>query len=318
MPNLMAQKAGIRHLVAASLILSICACNAPPPDETPVMVDGAVAATVNGDKIYVSDVELEAVARGLVSAGQQIGPGNADYDSVLNQLVEEKLMAQEALRRGLDKDPASQRRLARARDRILGNLLVESVVAEQVTEDDIEKMYKEQVALQQDDDQVLVAHILVDTQEEAQQLFDRIQAGENFESLVVSHSKDSATRMEKGSLGYVSPNDEPEPFPEVIANTGVGEVSPPFKADDGWHILKVKDRRSKPPQTRDQMRPEIVTFLTFEQMAKLIRRLKAEAHIAKGEPALDAVPATPYRLPDTGDGGPPDETPAPKPPGTEL
>ncbi|MCB2134804.1 MAG: hypothetical protein KDE08_02490, partial [Rhodobacteraceae bacterium] len=81
MPNLMAQKAGIRHLVAASLILSICACNAPPPDETPVMVDGAVAATVNGDKIYVSDVELEAVARGLVSAGQQIGPGNADYDS---------------------------------------------------------------------------------------------------------------------------------------------------------------------------------------------------------------------------------------------
>ncbi|MEZ5946465.1 MAG: peptidylprolyl isomerase [Hyphomonas sp.] len=318
MPKLMAFRAGIRPLVAASLVALICACGAPPAEETPVQVDGAVAAIVNGDRIYVSDVELEAVARGLVSPGQKIGPGNADYDAVLGQLIEETLMAQEAIRRGLDKDPTSQRRLARARDRILGNLLVESVVAAEVTETDIEAMYKAQVSLQQDDDQVLVAHILVPTEEEAQELFERIREGENFDSLVASHSQDSATRMEKGSLGYVSPNDEPEPFPVVIANTGVGEVSPPFQSADGWHILKVKDRRSKPPQTREEMRPEIVTFLTFEQMAKLIRRLKAEAKVLRGEPALDESSTTPYRLPDSDAEAPPEEASDPRPPGTEL
>ena len=307
-------------LVAGLALLAAPACNAPPEEEVPVRVEGATAATVNGEKIYVSDVELEAVARGLVPAGKKVKAGDPEYDTVLNQLVEQKLMAQEAIRRGLDKDPAGRRRLEMAEERILGNLLVENLVAEDVTEDQIEAMYQKQVALQQDDDEVRIAHILVDTKEEAQALFERIQAGESFESLVSANSLDSATRMEQGDLGYVSPNDEPAPFPLVIANTGVGEVSPPFESADGWHILKVKDRRSRAPKTREEMRPDIVTFLTLEQVAKIVRRLKAEAQIQQGEPGLDDASATPYRLPDTdtGAGDAPEDKASPAPEGTEL
>ena len=316
MLNLKALRACPRLLFAGLFVLAAAACSAPAEEEVPVRVEGATAATVNGEKIYVSDVELEAVARGLVPASQKIGPGNPDYDKVLNELIEQKLLSQEALRRGLDKDPAARRRLEMARERILFTLMVENLVATEVTEDQIEAMYQEQVTLQQDDDEVRIAHILVDTQEEAQALFERIQAGESFESLVSAHSEDSATRMENGDLGYISPNDEPAPFPLVIANTGVGEVSPPFESADGWHILKVKDRRSRPPQTREEMRPKIVTFLTFEQSSKLLRRLRAEAQIQQGEPGLDEGSATPYTLPDF------DEMPGDQPPpaseGTEL
>jgi peptidyl-prolyl cis-trans isomerase C len=318
--NLKALRVHPRILFAGLAIMTAAACSPPPEEEVPVRVEGATAATVNGEKIYVSDVELEAVARGLVPAGTKVKSGDPEYDTVLNQLIEQKLMAQEAVRRGLDKDPAGRRRLEMAEERILGNLLVENLVAEDVTEDQIEAMYEKQVALQQDDDEVRIAHILVDTKEEAQALFDRIQAGESFESLVSANSLDSATRMEQGDLGYVSPNDEPPPFPLVIANTGEGEVAPPFESADGWHILKVKDRRSRAPKTRAEMRPDIVTFLTLEQVAKIVRRLKAEAQIQQGEPGLDDDGATPYRLPDP-DSGPkdtPDDLAAPAPEGTEL
>ena len=318
MLNLKALRGPSRFLFAGLAVLAAAACSPPPEEEVPVRVEGATAATVNGEKIYVSDVELEAVARGLVPAGQKVKAGDPDYDTVLSQLIDQKLMAQEALRRGLDKDPAAQRRLQMAAERILGNLLVENLVAEDVTEDQIEAMYEEQVTLQQDDDEVRIAHILVDTKEEAQELFDRVQSGESFESLVSTYSKDSATRMEQGDLGYVSPNDEPAPLPLVIANTGVGEVSPPFQTADGWHILKVKDRRSRPPKTREEMRPDIVTFLTLEQISKILRRLRAEAQIQQGEPGLDAGAATPYRLPDTGEGAKPEKDPAPASEGTEL
>ena len=314
--NLKALRVSPRILFAGLAILAMAACGAPKEEEVPVRVEGATAAVVNGEKIYVSDVELEAVARGLVPAGQKIGRGDAEYDKTLNELIDQKLMAQEALRRSLEKDPAARRRLERAQERILFNLMVENLVAKEVTEDQIEAMYQEQVTLQQDDDEVRIAHILVATQEEAQALFDRIQAGETFESLVVGNSLDRATRMEAGDLGYVSPNDQPAPFPLVIANTGTGEVSPPFEAADGWHILKVKDRRSRPPQTREEMRPKIVTFLTLEQSSKLLRRLRAEAQIQQGEPDLDAAPATPYSLPDTGGETP--DIPPPADEGTEL
>ncbi len=306
-------------LIASLAIFMAAACSPPPEEEVPVRVEGATAATVNGEKIYVSDVELEAVARGLVPAGTKVKAGDTEYDTVLSQLIEQKLMSQEAIRRGLDKDPAGRRRLEMARERILGNLLVENLVAEDVTEDQIEAMYQKQVALQQDDDEVRISHILVATKEDAQALFDRIQAGESFESLVSANSLDSATRMEQGDLGYVSPNDEPAPFPLVIANTGEGEVAPPFESADGWHILKVKDRRSRAPKTREEMRPDIVTFLTLEQVAKIVRRLKAEAQIQQGEPGLDDDGSTPYRLPDMDTGSDTPEDPsAPASEGTEL
>jgi peptidyl-prolyl cis-trans isomerase C len=191
-------------------------------------------------------------------------------------------MAQEAARRQLDRDPSGQRRLEMARERILGNLLVESLVAQQVTEEAIDKMYAEQVRLQQANDEVSVAHILVDTKDEADALFLRIEQGETFESLVFNNSKDTRTRMENGDLGYLAPNDLAEPFPVVIANTPEGEVSPPFETADGWHILKVKDRRTEPPKTREQMRPEIATFLTLNEVSRILRRLRTEANIEQG------------------------------------
>ena len=280
-----------RHaLMVGICALAVAACGAPVEEEVPIQVEAVAAVTVNGAPIYVSDVELEAVARGLISAGEEFGPGNPDYDLVLDQLIDQKLMAQEALARGLEQSPAARRRLEMARERILGNLLVENLVASEVTEDSIEAMYREQVALLQANDEVSVAHILVETEEEALNVYEAIEGGATFESMVTAHSTDTTTRMENGDLGYVAPNDLEEPFPVVIANTAVGEVSEPFQSASGWHIVKVKDRRTSPPKTRAEMRPDIVTFLTLNEVSRILRRLRTEAAIEKGGRASYTVP----------------------------
>lgn len=265
----------------AALVLAGCSQEGFQLDERQRDVSREVAARVNGEAIYTADVELEAVARGLVVSGAALRSGDDAYKQVLDQLIDQKLMAQEAHRLGLEKDPAAQRRLEMAQERIMGNLLVESVVAQQVTDEIIDKMYSEQVRLQQVNDQVSVAHIVTDTEEEAEAVWLRVQAGEPFESLVFNHSKDSATRMENGDLGYIAPNDLPEPYPVVIANTPVGEVSPPFQVEGSWRLLKVKDRRTEPPKTREEMRPEIATFLTLSEVSRILRRLRTEAAIEK-------------------------------------
>jgi peptidyl-prolyl cis-trans isomerase C len=282
-------------LAALALMAGLAACEQAQPDQAEIAApDQTVAAYVNGDPVFTGDVELEAVARGLINAGQDFGPDDDEFRIVLDQLVDQKLMAQEARRRALDRDPASQRRLEMAQERILGNLLVESLVSEQVR-------------LQQANDQVSVAHILVDTKEEADELYQRIEQGETFESLVFNHSKDTRTRMENGDLGYVSPNDLAEPFPVVIANTPVGEVSPPFQTSQGWHILKVKDRRTEPPKTREEMRPEIATFLTLNEVSRILRRLRTEATIEQGS-GQKYVPTTEPGIP----------APVNTPPGDDL
>lgn len=279
--------------VLAALALAGCSQEGFHLDEKQREVSREVAAKVNGEAIYTADVELEAVARGLVVSGAALRSGDEAYKQVLDQLIDQKLMAQEAHRLGLEKDPAAQRRLEMAQERIMGNLLVESVVAQQVTDEIIDKMYAEQVRLQQVNDQVSVAHIVTDTEEEAEAVWLRVEAGEPFESLVFNHSRDSATRMENGDLGYVAPNDLPDPYPVVIANTAVGEVSPPFEVEGSWRILKVKDRRTEPPKTREEMRPEIATFLTLSEVSRILRRLRTEANIEK----VDGQTYTPESAP---------------------
>tara|TARA_R110000868_G_scaffold59536_5_gene182616 strand:- start:2734 stop:3717 length:984 start_codon:yes stop_codon:yes gene_type:complete len=308
--------ANLSKLACGAALLVLCACGSGDEAEIPVRIEGAAATTVNGEKIYISDVELEAVARGLIPAGQALDHKSTEYKTVLDQLIDQKLMAQEAIRRGIDQEAAAQRRLQIARERILGNLLVEDLVAREVTDARIDKMYAEQVSLQQSNDEVAIAHILFDTQEEAQTVYEDILAGASFESMARAHSRDTATRMENGNLGYVSPNDEPDPFPVMIADTQEGEVSKPFQSADGWHILKVKDRRTRAPKTREQMRPEIVTFLTLNEISKILRELRTKATIQEGGPGAAGTMPTPLSLDEESEPLPVEPSNAPE--GNEL
>lgn len=281
-----------------AVLFTVSACGKKVAPEIPIIEEGEAAAIVNGEKVYISDVELEAVARGLISAGTVFDAKHPDFKMVLDQTIDQKLMAQEALVRGLEADPAAARRLAMARERILGNLLVESLIASEVTEETIEAMYADQVRLQQINDQVSLAHILLSTREDADEVHAELQAGARFESMVRSRSEDMMTRMENGDLGYVRPEDMDAPYPSIIAETVTGAYSQPFKTGDGWHILMVKDRRTAPPKTRDEMRPEIVTFLTLNEISRLLRTLRVEALIQEGKKGERIEPSTPYRLPD--------------------
>ncbi len=278
--------------------LAIAACSQPEASEprysAPVLrVGGVEAARVNGEPIYRSDVELEAAAQGLIEAGEPFRPDHPDYQTVLDQLVDQRLLAQEAIQRALHETPGALHRLAAARERILGNILVESLVAAEVDEAAIQEMYAEQVRLQQLDDEVRIRHILFETEEAATAVREEILAGGDFSALAFEHSRDASTRLEGGELGYVSPNAMDEPFASQIANTAVGGISSAFESDQGWHVIKVEDRRQKAPQTLEEMRPEIVTFLTYAEISRILRRLRADATISQADdaPSPDAEPA---------------------------
>ena len=279
----------MKQTVSAPALLSILfagalfACS-PTPEQSAInlRVDSATAATVNGASIYVSDVELEAAAQGIIEPGEPFIAEHPDFQKVLDQLIDQKLMAQEARRLGLDRGDDAQRRLQAAEERILGNILVESLVAREVNEEAIRRMYDQQVKLQQLDDEVRIRHILVEDEATAKKVIADLKNGGDFAAIAFEYSTDTDTRLEGGELGFVAPNLLDEPFPTEIANTQVGAYSQPFKTDRGWHILQVDERRKPAPKTLEQMRPEIVSFLTFTEISKILRSLRADAQLDNG------------------------------------
>jgi len=284
--------------IVCSLVLAGCDQLKVDSDPESVRLDGETAAIVNDEQLYAIDLELEAVAQGLIAPGDIFTEDNDQYQIVLDQLIDQRLLAQEAVNRNLHLDDNARHRLDIARERILGNLLIESLVAEEVTEETIRGMYNEQVRLQQLDDEVRISLITVADAATANTVIADYKAGAEFSALAFKYSTDAATRIEGGDLGYIGPSEQPEPFSSTIANTPVGQISPAFQGETAWHVLKVEDRRQRAPKTLEEMRPEIVTFMTYSQINKILRDLRITANITAPDLPPTPDPTTLQKQPD--------------------
>ncbi len=80
---------------------------------------------------------------------------------------------------------------------------------------------------------------------EANKLYDRLIAGENFASLAKEYSKDPGSAVKGGDLGYFGKGMMVKEFEDACFNGKVGEVQKPVKTNYGYHIIKVTDRSSK-------------------------------------------------------------------------
>lgn len=270
----------LASLILGGLALTVAACERAEeePKGVPVRVNGTVAAVVNNEPILASEVELEAAAQGLIPEGEALDVDNPDFERILNQLIDQKLLAQEAETRGLDDDPNTIRRLESFRERILGNILVESLVAEEVNEAAILEMYEAQMSLLELGEEVLIRHILVESRSTANDLYEQLRQGAEFAELAFAYSADNGSRAEGGLLGYVLPEEYPD-FKDAINRTAVGAISRPFQTELGWHIIKVDDRRAERPPSFDEMRGTIASFLIKSEVSKILESLWTRAEI---------------------------------------
>jgi peptidyl-prolyl cis-trans isomerase C len=242
-------------------------------------LDAVIVARVGDTPIFQSDVERVGIERGVVRAGQPLSQTSPQYAELLESLIDQRLLAQAAVKRALDQTDDNQRRLATARERILSNILIEAHLKEKVNETTIQRLYEEQSALADRGDEVRARHILLEDKASAIAALDSLKSEESFASLARSISLDKASRDKGGDLGYVTRDMPPPDLADVIFRTAKGERTEVFETEMGWHILEVLDRRPARKQSLETLRPNIVKFLTFEAIDSLIAELRSGTKI---------------------------------------
>lgn len=240
--------------------------------------DTAVAR-VGGAPVYASDVKREAVAQGQIGPGEPLDTSSPLFRRILDEVVDQRLLAQEAVRRGLDDDPATQRRLAAARERVLADTLVENVVAGATNEAAIRTLYEDTQRLQRRSEEIRARQIVIATEAEARTVLGQLAAGAGFEQLAMERSTDAATRFNGGDLGYFTLDIMPEPYAAAVGAATAGRVVGPFRTEDGWVLLRIEDRRPEQPNTLEEVRPQLVRFLTFDRIRQLLEELRGKAEI---------------------------------------
>ena len=84
---------------------------------------------------------------------------------------------------------------------------------------------------------IKVSHILVDKFSKAEEIYEDLQAGDDFQTLAKQFSTCSS-RKRGGNLGEITKNSVVPEFWKASANLKIGEISKPVKSQYGYHVIK--------------------------------------------------------------------------------
>ena len=271
-------------LMALSGFLGACMDKKVLEDKTPfsaniVRLGDTIVAEVDGTSIYLSDIEHAALARGLIKPGAPLTPSDPLYQRILDELIDQRLLALAALQRSLDQNDETRRRLAASRERILSDTVIEALLAEKVTDEAARRIYDEQGALQANGLQVRARQIVTQSEEEALEFKKLVENGGDFAVLAKEFSIDRSTADLSGDLGYFSKGAMPDFITAAAFDTKKGDVSAPFKSSAGWHILLIVDRRQTPRPKFEDVKPKIISYMTNDEIDKLLKSLRNDSTI---------------------------------------
>ena len=239
--------------------------------------DAEPIAVVNGNPISKAIFDAYAEQRQA-----QVGDISTPQvrDSLINEMVIQELLVQEAKKQNLDQDPA----LALQKEMVGRSLLATAALREAMserapTDADIQKEY-EKAAGNLVKQEYKARHILVESEEQAKAITAEIKAGGDFAELAKTHSTDQGSSGNGGDLGWFSADVMVPPFSEAVTKLEKGaQTEAPVQTQFGWHIIQLDDVRSGNPPSLEQLRPQINQMLQARIFNEYVEGLRAQAAI---------------------------------------
>jgi parvulin-like peptidyl-prolyl isomerase len=143
-------------------------------------------------------------------------------------------------------------------------------------------------------EQVWARHILVATEEEAQQVLERLNNGENFADVAAEVSTDTSNKDQGGDLGWFAHERMVEPFSNAAFAMEVGEISEPVKTDFGYHIIQVLGHEERPLDETQLQQAQSTVFQDWLTEAKAAANV--ETYDATWQAAIPNDPEVPQDL----------------------
>ena len=238
--------------------------------------DAKVLVKVDGKDITLADVKL---AEAEIGTDISSIPEGDRLRAIVEYLIDNNVLAAAAEKENMGSGPAFDARVAYYKKRALRDAYTEAKVKNGVAEADAKKVYDDQVAKIPAQEEIHARHILVEKEDEAKAIVDRLGKGEKFEDIAKTASKDPGSGANGGDLGFFSRGQMVKPFEEAAFTLKPGEVSKPVQSQFGWHIIRLEEKRNRPLPTFDSVKERILSSLTQKKSQEVMALLRGAAKI---------------------------------------
>jgi peptidyl-prolyl cis-trans isomerase C len=278
---------GILAAGAASL-LALGACSADKTaDSAAAAAKGPAVATVNGKAISKSRVDM------IVEQGARSGRPDSPESrkAIIDQLALQAVVADEAIKKGLDKSPAVAEQIDAIRQSILANAYVQDFIKSNPVSDESLKAEYERIKTTITGTQYKARHILVEKEAEARDVIAKLKKDPgSFAKLAAEKSKDPGSKANGGDLGWFDPRGMVPEFGAAVSKLEKGKITEtPVKTQFGYHVIQLEDSKPVEAPPFDEVKPELAQQLGQQNLKKQLDDLKAKAKIEMVE--APAAPA---------------------------
>lgn len=265
----------VRALVA---LLLACALLSPLAAEETPPKDDKVLARVDGVPITQRDLDIAAEDLGdrvpRVTEAQK-------RDYLLGYVIDLRIGARAAAEAKVAEAPDFASRLGYQRDKLLLDEYLSREAKKAATPEAARKLYDETVKDLKPEAEVHARHILVESEDEAKKVHERLKGGEDFAKLAAEMSKDPGSGKEGGDLGFFTRDRMVPEFADVAFKLEPGQVSAPVKTQFGWHLIKLEDKRTRPVPSFDEVKAQLDAYLARRTQQELILALRGKAKIER-------------------------------------
>lgn len=241
--------------------------------------DDSIVATVNNKPIYEETVKnqlKQMIDANILDPGFNFDTLDAEMKkNIVSSIIVSDLIEKKAIEAKVEDTQEYKNFMQFQKEQILQKIFIDQLASKNISNEQIEKKYKEFAAEESKKEEVKASQILFKDEKSAKEAFESIKNIQDFDNYQKKLNQ-SEDKNSSSDQGYFSKDQMPAEFSELAFSGEKDKILGPVKTDFGWHIIKVIDKRKVKVPSFDEMKDKIKNQLYSEFIQNYVKKLQEE------------------------------------------
>jgi len=192
---------------------------------------------------------------------------------LLDHMIKARLFVVEGENRKLNEKPDIKAGLRMIRDDYITQEFVRAYIENkvEVSEEEVQNYYNTNPEIKERE-LLKISQIVMEKEEEAKEILERLKKGEHFKKLAKERSIDPVSKPMAGELDWFEKGEGEKEIEDAVANLEKGEISGIIKAKGVYYILKLDEKRVIPKPPYLKIKDDLTQKFGYKKLTEVVNK----------------------------------------------